>query len=260
MKKLIEAIVLAALLAAARTASATPSTVFWTPATTYTQPFLVPHLTYDSYVAERSIIPNDYGLTIGVIPSDKVQAEIGADAFQPGKLADLFQVNGKVTLVEGALGKWQPGVSIGIMNAGFKKDVSDYDLLHLDIGKALPFGTVAVGGYYGAGSKTLWTGSDGKVNRTGFMASYTSPDLVLDLAGLQKVNAFADLATGKNWFGAAGAGIGLYPVSSVAVLAGPVWFLDGDLARGVYGATTVWSVQVDVDFDLTPAKKAAEKS
>jgi hypothetical protein len=208
-------------------------------------------------VAERSFIPNDYGLTVGVSPSDKLQAEVGLDLFQPGKVADLLQVNGKLTLAEGAFAGWQPGVSAGIMNVGFKKDVSDYDLLHLDLGKAFAFGTVAVGGYYGAGSKLLWTGSDGKANRAGSMASYTSPDLVLDLTGLQKVNLVADLATGKNWFGGVGVGVGLYFTPSIDVLTGPVWFLDQDLAKGTYGASTVWSVQLDVDFDLRPARPAA---
>lgn len=256
MKKVLEAVVVVATLLVARPAWSTPSTVFWTPATTYTQPFLVPHLTYDSYVSEKSFIPNDYGLTMGLSPSDKIQAEAGFDVFQPGKFQDLFQINGRLTLAEGAFGSWQPGVSAGIMNVGFKKDVSNYDLMHLDVGKGLPVGTFAVGGYYGAGSKLLWTGSDGKVNRAGVMGSYTSPDLVLNLTGLQKINAFGDFATGKNWFGAAGVGIGLYPTSAIDVLTGPVWFFDSKLAKGIYGSDFVWSVQLDIDFDLRPPKPA----
>ncbi len=256
MKKLLEAVVLVSVLLGARSVRATPSTVLWTPATTYTQPFLVPHLTYDSYVAEKSFVPNDYGLTIGVIPSDKIQGEVGFDVFQPGKLSDLFQLNGKIALVEGAFGAWQPGVSGGIMNAGFKKDVSNYDVLHLEVGKSLPFGTIVAGGYYGAGSKLLWSDEDGKVNRAGFMGSYTTPDLTLNLTGLQKINAFGDLTTGKNWFGAGAVGIGLYPTSTVDVLVGPVWFLDSKLAKGIYGADMVWTVQLDIDFDLRPPKPA----
>ena len=254
MKRALEATALVALLAAARGARATPSTVLWTPATTYTQPFLVPHLTYDSYVAETSFVPDDYGLTVGVVPSDKVQGEVGFDLFQPGKVGDLFQLNGKLALAEGAFAPWQPGVSAGIMNVGFKVDVSNYDLLHLEVGKGFSLGTVAVGGYYGAGSKVLWTGSDGKANRAGFMASYTSPDLTLDRAGLQKLNLVADLSTGRNWFGGAGVGVGFCFTPAIDVLTGPVWFFDRDLSKAIYGAGTVWTVQLDVDFDLRPPK------
>jgi hypothetical protein len=256
MKKCLEAAAVTAALLVAGPARPTPSTVFWTPATTYTQPFLVPHLTYDSYVAEKSFVANDYGLTVGVIPSDRIQGEIGFDIFQPGRFKDLFQINGKLTLTEGAFGSWQPGVSAGIMNVGFKKDVSDYDLLHLEVGKTLPLGTVAVGGYYGAGSKLLWQDEKGKEKRAGVMGSYTSPDLVLNLTGLQKINVFGDISSGNNWFGAGGVGIGLYPAANVDVLIGPVWYLDSKLAKALYGADMVWSVQLDIDFDLRRPKPA----
>jgi hypothetical protein len=260
MKKALEAAAIAALLAAAPAAWATPSTTFWTPATTYTQPYLVPHLTYDTYVAEKGSLQNDYGLTIGVIPSDKIQGEVGIDLFLPGYLSSFTQLNGKLTLAEGAFGAWQPGVSVGIMNVGFKKDVSNYDLLHLDLGKTLPFGTVAVGGYYGAGSKLLWTGSDGKVNRAGFMASYTSPDIAVNVPGLQKVNFLGDIATGKNWMGAVGGGVALYFTPAIDLITGPVWFLDQDYYKSAYGTDFMWTVQVDVDIDVIKKPPEAPKA
>jgi hypothetical protein len=255
MKRALEAVAVVGMVAAAQVAQATPSTAFWTPATTYTQPYLVPHLTYDSYVSETGALQNDYGLTIGVSPSDKIQAEVGVDLFLPGYLQKFTQLNGKLTLAEGAYAKWQPGVSVGIMNVGFKSDVSNYDLLHLDIGKTLAYGTIAVGGYYGAGSKLLWTGSDGNVNRAGVMGSYTTPDINLNLAGLSKINFVADVASGKNWMGAVAGGIGLYFTPAIDVLTGPVWFLDGDLYKGTsMGGQFAWTVQLDVDFDLRPPK------
>lgn len=261
MKKALKALVAAAVLAAAQGASATPSTTFWTPETTYTQPYLIPHLSYDTYVAEKGILANTYGLTIGVLPFEKLQGEIGVDAFYPtGSFftKDIAQVNAKLTLPENAFGAWQPGVSFGIANVGFKKDVSDYDLLHLSIGKALPIGAVAVGGYYGAGSKVLWTASSGSVNRAGFMASWTSPDIKVGRAGLDKIIFLADVATGKNWMGAVGGGIGLYFTPSIDLLTGPVVFLDKDLYTGLAGTNVLWTMQVDVDVDFalpTPPKK-----
>jgi hypothetical protein len=255
MKKALEAVALTALLATAQVARATPSTVFWTPATTYTQPYLVPHLTYDTYVSELGALQNDYGLTIGVSPSDKLQAEVGVDLFLPGYLQHFTQLNGKLTLAEGALAKWQPGISLGVMNVGFKTDVSNYDMFHLDVGKTLDVGTFAVGGYYGAGSKLLWTGSDGDVHRAGFMASYSSPDVPVNLAGVTKVNFLADLATGKNWMGAVGGGLSVNFTPAIDVITGPVWFLDDDLYKGTsLRSNFAWTVQLDVDFDLRPPK------
>lgn len=249
MKKALEAAAVAAALTAAHVASATPSTVVWTPATTYTQPYLVPHLTYDSYVAEKGMLANTYGLTLGVIPGDAVQGEIGFDVFYPGFTADFLQLNARLTVPEGVAGAWQPAVSVGIANAGFEKDVSDYHLLHLTVSKATPIGTLAVGGYYGAGSEILWTGSDGEA-RAGFMASYASPEIAVGLPGLEKVVFLADVSTGKNWLGGVGAGVALYFNSNVSLLTGPVFFLDSDLYEATLGTDFMWTAQLDVDLPL----------
>lgn len=253
MKRALAAAALVVLSVNAETALASPSTVVWTPATTYTQPYLVPHLTFDTYVAERGALQNDYGLTVGVLPGSKVLGEVGFDFFLPtsGRSTfDYLQLNAKATLAEGAYAKWQPGVSVGIMGVGFESDVSDYHLLHASAGKAFSVGTVALGGYYGLGSELLWTGSDGEA-RGGLLASYVSPDLVLDLPGLKKVAFAADLSTGQNWFGAVGGGAAFYFTPAVSLLTGPVWLLDGD-----YYADNdfLWTFQLDVDIDLISKK------
>jgi len=256
MKQTLKAAIAAAALAAATAASATPSTTYWTPATTYTQPFLVPHLTYDTYFAEGGQLQPDYGLTIGLLPFDKVQAEVGVDLFVPGLHKDNLYLNGKVTLVEGAFGAWQPGVSLGIQSVGFKKDYSDYNHLHLTVGKTFGFGTVAVGGYRG-GNKLLYTSSTGKAQQTGFMASYVSPDIKVGLPGLDKIVIAGDYASGDNFFGAYGVGAAFYFTPAVALLTGPVMFNDKDLMKGAYGSSFMWTAQIDVDFDLrspAPAK------
>lgn len=247
MKNILKPLVAAALIVAAHAAHATPSTVVWTPATTYTQPYLVPHLTYDSYVAEQGILANTYGLTMGVIPSDKILGEIGFDAFYPGFTSDWFQLNGKLTLAENLLGGWSPSLSVGIANVGFETDVSDYDVIHATLGKTTPIGTISVGGYYGAGSEILWTGSDG-LERSGFMASYASPEIKIGLPGLEKALFAADLSTGKNWFGAVGAAAVLYFNSNVSLLTGPVFFLDSDLYKATTGTDWMWTAQLDVDL------------
>jgi len=261
MKRALEALALAAIVAVARNAQATPSTVVWTPATTYTQPFLVPHLDYDTYFAEQNALQIDSGIVIGFLPFEKLNGEMGFDLFYPGGTANYLQLNGKLALPEGAFGAWSPGFSAGIQSAGFKKDVSNFDLLHADIGKTFDkIGTFTVGGYYGAGSKKLWTGSDGQVHRVGFEASYVSPDIALNLTGLNKLVVLADLATGRNWYGAIAAGIEAYFTPAVGVIAGPVFFQDTDLYQamphvtGPHGSDWMWTMQLDVDFDLRPPK------
>ncbi len=252
MTKSLKALAAAAALAAAGAASATPSTTVWTPATTYTQPYLVPHLTYDTYVAEKGMLQNTYGLTMGVIPGDKVQGEVGFDAFYPGFTKNYLQVNGKITAVENVIGGWSPALSVGIANVGFEKDISDYDLVHGTLAKTTPIGTVGVGGYYGAGSKLLWTNSDAKEERGGFMASYVSPDIKIGLPGLEKIVVAADYASGKNWFGAAAGSLILYFNSNIDLLTGPVFFTDSKLYRAAYGTDFMWTFQLDVDI---PFKK-----
>lgn len=258
MTKVLKAAAAAAALATATTASATPSTTYWTPATTYTQPFLVPHLTYDTYFAEGGQLQPDYGLTIGILPFEKVQAEVGIDVLVPGLHKDNLYLNGKVTLVEGALAEWQPGVSLGIQSVGFKKDYSDYNHLHLTVGKTFAFGTVTVGGYRG-GNQVLYTSSAGKVERTGLMASYTSPDIKLGLTGLDKIVIVGDYASGNNYFGGYGVGAGFYFTPAIALLTGPVMFNDKELMKGSYGSDFMWTFQLDVDFDLrAPAAPAGQ--
>jgi hypothetical protein len=261
MKSSLKAAAVTLLLAVASSAGATPSTTFWTPATTYTQPLGLPHLTYDTYFAEQSAFQIDIGLTIGVLNLPMLQAEVGFDLFYPTFFLStrtgtfgFAQLNGKVTLPENALGKGMPGLSVGVANAGFKEDVSDYYLLHATLGKTTPYGLFGVGGYYGAGSELLWTGSEGE-ERAGFMASWVSPDIKVGRTGVDKIIFLADLATGNNWFGAVAGGIGVYFTPAIDILTGPVFFLDSDFYKATYGTDWLWSVQLDVDFDLGKPKK-----
>lgn len=262
MKKALEAVALAALLGTATAAYATPSTTFWTPATTYTQPYLVPHITYDTYVAEKGLLQNDYGLTIGVLPFEKLQGEVGVDVFYPGLpgptgptyTKDNLYLNGKLTLPENAYSPYQPGLSVGIQSVGFKKDYSDYDHMHATLAKTFEYvGNVAVGGYYG-GNKKLYAGSSGAIDRAGFMAAWTSPDLNIKVTGLDKIVFLADYASGKNVFGAFGAGIGFYFTPAIDILTGPVWFNDSKLFKSLYGTDFMWTVQLDVDIDFSKPK------
>lgn len=254
-----------AALTLAATAAATPSTTLWTPATTYVQPFAVPHITYDTYFNDKGGYPIDTGLEIGILPFEKLQAEVGFDAFLPykGFFADPagpFLLNAKIGIPDGAFGSWFPGISAGVFGIGLTKGTA-FHILHGEVSKTSPIGTLVAGGYYGAGKEALWAGSDGTVRRAGGMGAYVTPDLVLNLQGLNKVNFFADVMSGKNVFGGGGVGVGVYFTPAIDILTGPVLFFDKDLQPpvppGGEGSRMMWTVQLDVDIDLKAAPAVA---
>ena len=258
MKKIVRIAAACALALSAQTAWATPSTLFWTPATTYIQPFLLPHITFDTYFNDKAAIPIDVGITIGVLPFEKVQAEVGFDFFFPywnnyfAQPAGALQMNAKAGLVEGAFGEWFPGITAGIYGVGVNQG-TQFDILHAEIGKTFFFGAITVGGYYGAGGANALVWSDFSpeatiLGRGGFIGSYVSPDLVLDLKGLYKINFFADIQTGNNAFAAAAGGIGVYLTPSIDILTGPVFFLNKYSQPSL--STMMWSIQLDVDIDF----------
>lgn len=279
MKKALKALAAAAVLASASVASATPSTVVWTPATTYTQPFLIPHITYDTYFGERTSYATDLGLTIGVVPDNKwVEGEVGVDAFYPllstptgsnaGKYEtkSAFQFNGKLSLKEGALHELAPGLSVGIMNVGLTKDLTDYNILHASLGKTFgPYGTVAVGYYQGNDKLLLKNVADpagvdafvaDKKDESGFMASYASPKLAIGTVGLKDISFAVDYMSGESAFGALGAAVALYFTDAVSFLTGPVYFNNKYSAASVGAQQLVWTAQLDVDIDFAkPAGK-----
>jgi hypothetical protein len=259
MKKALEAAVVITLLATATAARATPSTTFWTPATTYVQPYAVPHITYDTYVANKGLLQNDYGLTVGVLPWEQLQGEVGVDVFAPGlfkldgsrsSTGDNMYLNAKLGIPENAFSPWQPGISAGIQSVGFTTNYSNYNHLHAEVGKTFPYvGNVTVGGYYGLNDK-LYVSSAGKKEQAGFMAAWTSADIKIGLPGLDKINFIADYASGNNAFGAYGLGIGFYFTPSIDILTGPVFFNDSSLFKSTYGTDSMWTVQLDVDLEF----------
>jgi hypothetical protein len=254
-----------AALAWAGIAGATPSTTYWAPSTTYVQPFLVPHVTYDTYFWEGTVAgqagsplyPIDVGLTMGVLPFEKLNLEIGFDLFLPSP--DPLQLNAKLGAPEGAFFPGSPSLAAGIYGVGTKESSegtagTDFNIVYAMAQKNLPWGGyLAAGGYYGAGSRILWLGSDGSENRAGFMGAIAAPDWNVGLPGLRKIVLVADVQTGENVFGAGGLGAYLYFTDTISLLTGPVWFFDRDLQPGQ--RDLLWTVQLDVDVPLRPAAR-----
>ena len=235
-------------------AHATPSTTYWAPSTASCQARGVPHVTYDTYFwkgpaagsAGSPGYPIDTGLTAGILPSKRVQAEVGFDLLLPSP-QPLF-LNAKLCTPESALFGGSPGISFGFYNVGFKEEVTDYNVLHLMFQKALPTGGYVAAGVYRGFNRTLFTNSDGKVVQTGAMIGVGSPDIQIGLKGLKKMNFAADVQTGRNVLGAWGVGSYIYFADNVSLLVGPVFFLDKKLQPG--DAKYMWTAQLDIDIPL----------
>jgi hypothetical protein len=257
----------AVLLAFATAASATPTTTFWAPSTTAIQPFLTPHLTYDTYFwkgpaagqAGSPVYPVTTGITMGVLPWENLQLELGFDLLLPSP--DPLLLNAKLGVPEDKLFPFQPSFAIGIMGVGTKTSTStllgtDYNMLYAQVQHTIPTvgGYVSAGGYYALQDK-LFQASDGSgTNRAGFMGGFISPDINVNLPWLQKINVTADVQTGKNAFGAVGGGLYFYFTDKVDLLTGPVYFLDAGSQPG--GRQWFWTVQLDIDLPLRSPEPA----
>jgi hypothetical protein len=241
-------------------AAATPSTTYWAPSTTNVQPFLVPHVTYDTYFWKGTtagqpgspLYPIDTGLTMGVLPFEKLQLEVGFDLFLPSP--DPLQLNAKLGVPEGTFLGGFPSFAAGIYGVGTKASTAtrpgtDFRILYAQAQRNLPWGGfLSAGGYYGAGGRILWLGSNGAEHRAGFMAGAAAPDWNVNLPGLKRIVFVGDAQTGKNAFGAGGVGATLYFNDDIDLLTGPVWFLDRALQPG--GRELLWTMQLDVDVRL----------
>lgn len=124
-------------------AFATPSTTYWTPATTDIQPFGILHIGVDNYFTVfkkakngGSSFATDVGLTIGVLPFEKLQMEVGVDLNEPTDHPISF--NAKLGTPEDSLFKWSPALNVGIFNVGTKKDVTNQNIVFGLVGKTIP--------------------------------------------------------------------------------------------------------------------------
>lgn len=172
---------------------ATPSTQIWIPSTDI-QPFNVWHLGIDNYLRasdkgnfeEGQRDPNFYdgGVTVGVLPFEKIKAEVGVDYLVNGTAYDDHPLyfNAKVGIPEDALGTNAPALAVGGYNFGTnaKKDSAtrtDQNIVYGLVAKTIPaFGGVpSLGrfsaGYYIGNDKVL-LGTDGEKANDGVLLSW----------------------------------------------------------------------------------------
>jgi len=234
------------------TAHATPSTTYWTPMTVDIQSFGVLHTGVDNYFtvfrkAEDGggMFPTDLGLTIGVLPFDKVKMEFGVDLLESSDNPLFF--NAKIGIPEDAFFSWQPTLQVGVFNVGTKSDVTNQNIVFGVVGKSIPaIGRISAGAYLG--NKKVLLDKDGEKENAGFMVAYDRAFLpVKDKDGneFSRVVFAADYASGKNAIGGGGAGLYYFFTKDISVLTGPVFFNE-EAINGKWK----WTVQLDINTSL----------
>jgi hypothetical protein len=264
------------------TVFATPSTTYWTPATSDVQPYNVWHIGVDNYFrlaqseeerlnGQAGSFFTDVGLTVGVLPYEKLNLEVGIDLLLPGRLAhptlrslgSEILINAKLGIPEGALASWSPALNVGIFNVGTKGQITNMNIVDFIVGKSLgPFGRIHAGGYYGnpdsalmreggckpgnIGNVACIAGASGELANSGGMVGYDYGFWkVKDKAGNEynKWIFAADYASGKNFIGGGGFGIYHFFTKDISLLTGPVWFNDH-----VINGQWKWTVQLDINY------------
>lgn len=248
----LKAIAIGLMAAAIMTgvAYATPSTTYWTPMTPDIQSFGVLHIGVDNYFTVNKKLgegagdfPTDAGLTIGILPFEKFQMEVGVDFLQPSDFPWLF--NAKLGFLEGALFKESPVLQLGIFNLGTESGVTDQNIAYGVIGKTLPVigGRLSAGPYVGKSS--VLVDSNGEKENTGFMVAFDHGFIpVKDKEGneFNRIVFAADYASGDNALGGGGFGLYYFFNKDISLLTGPVWFNNKDINGG-----WKWTIQLDIN-------------
>jgi hypothetical protein len=248
MKKSILGLVI--LLCATTSALATPSTTYWTPMVMDFQGYLVPHIGIDNYFTadktlesgEQGAFPTDVGLTIGVLPSDQIQMEVGIDGMYPSD--NPYYFNAKIGATEDVLFQGAPALEAGVFNVGTKDYVTNQDIGYIVIGKTIPYvGRVTVGPYLG--NSAVLVDDQGAAANSGVMVAFDHgfmPAKDGDVS-YNKLVVAGDWASGNNVLGGGGFGLYYFFSSKVSLLVGPVWFNNTTI-----NGSWKWTAQLDINL------------
>jgi len=241
-------------------ALATPSTQIWIPSTDI-QAFGVPHFGLDSYIrdsnhgflepGERDPDMFDTGLTIGVLPFDSVQMEVGIDyldTFTGSKYDDHpIYFNAKIGMPENVICTNAPAIALGGYNFGTKShnaNRTDQNILYGLAAKTLPavcdlpsLGRISAG-YY-VGNDEVLLGPDGNSANKGVLLSWDRTMSEID----DRLWFAVDYQGGDNANGALSYGVAWAFTPNISVILGyDMWN-----KKSVAGANT-FTMQWDINF------------
>ncbi len=211
---------------------ATPSTQIWIPSTDV-QAFLKPHIGWDIYMNTfgNGLISNG-GVTMGVIPSEKLGLEIGIDYRDgSGVHGNPILFNAKLGLAENTFSNFMPAIAIGGYDFGVKDNVSNYNVTYGLISKNIwKLGRLSFGGYKGLGPDELWMSSKGTVRDAGVFLSWDR--VISELT--DKLWLAVDFQSGNNSYGALSFGAGWSFASNVGVIIGYDIYNDSDISEPTF--------------------------
>ena len=255
--------------ASAGTAHATPSTIVWIPSVDI-QPYKTFHLNLDTYIRSGKEDPANltgaapgqnlppvyvFGPTAGVLPYEKIQAEVGFDLIHGGANTnfglDKYPFYGHFKIGTPEDNTWKPAVVVGMYNIGTKTGdarkgelATNQDLLYGLVGKTFPLLGRLSAGYFVGNKKVLVTDEvDGsgnfKSDEKGVLLSWdrTIPEIS------DKLWLGVDYQGSKSALGALNFGAAWSFAKNVSVIFG----YDIYNNRKVAGENT-FTVQVDINF------------
>lgn len=162
---------------------ATATTHIWAPSTDV-QAYKKIHLTSDFYMPDEKDAngnrPNtvtNLGLTMGVLPWEKFNAEIGFDHKSGlGELDDYpMYFNAKMGIPENSFGNAFPALAIGMFDVGTKQNKTDYNVWYAKAAKTFDVEKFSLGrfsvGYFN-GNKKLLLDKNGQKDNQGFFGAW----------------------------------------------------------------------------------------
>jgi hypothetical protein len=231
----------------AASAHATASTHIWAPSTDV-QAFKKLHLTADFYIpteknsdGSRANTITNAGLTIGILPFKKFNAEVGFDHKTGyGPLDDFpMYFNAKVGIPEDAFGKFFPAFAVGMYDIGTKEDRTDYNVFYVKFAKTMKSGETNLGrlsaGYFRGNKKLLVHG--GKSDNDGVLLAWER--VMSEIS--DKLWLCVEYQGSRSSYGAMNYGFSWKFADNVSAIFGYDIYNNVDLAN-------TFTVQVDIDF------------
>ncbi len=226
---------------------ATASTHIWAPSTDV-QAYKKWHLTADFYVptesnsdGTRANTITNAGLTVGILPFKKLNAEVGFDHKSGYGALDKYPMyfNAKVGIPEDSYGKFFPAVVFGMYDIGTKEDKTDSNVFYGKIAKTLTLGGVNLGrlsaGYFVGNNKLLVHG--GKKDNAGALLAWER--VMTEIS--DKLWLCVEYQGSRSSYGAMNYGASWKFADNVSVIFGYQIYNDVDLSN-------TFTIQTDIDF------------